>query len=107
NTNPWVLHLCSSAACHYHHKAREDMHGFIHKIISQCKKAMKSLEEREAGGAGKKNCPEEQQLNENSSLNPKPVHSSSSAQNKGAVVCFQQPLCCTGVLTLVGVDPNL
>lgn len=62
---------------------------------------------RRRGAWKEKTCPQEQQLNENSSLNPKRVQSSSSAQNKGAVVCFQQPLCCTGVLTLVRVDPNL
>lgn len=28
-------------------------------------------------------------------------------QNKGAVVCFQQPWCCTGALTLAGLDLNL
>lgn len=64
---------------------------------------MKSL-----GGVGRETkLPREQQLNENSSLSPKRVHSSRNPQNKGAVVCFQQPWCCTGALTLAGLDLNL
>lgn len=64
---------------------------------------MKSREEQEGG----KKVPQEQQLNENSSLNPKRVHSSRNSQNKEAVVCFQQPWCCTEALTSAELDPNL
>lgn len=59
------------------------------------------------GRGGKIKLPEEQQLNENSSLNPKRVHSSRNPANKDAVVCFPQPRCRTGALTSAGSDPNL
>lgn len=64
---------------------------------------MKSREEYE----GKKKLPREQQLNENSSLKPKRVQSSRNCQNKGSVVCFQQPRCCTAAPTSAQLDPDL
>lgn len=55
----------------------------------------------------KKELPREQQLNENSSLKPKRVQSSRNCQNKGSVVCFQQPRCCTSAPTSAQLDPDL
>lgn len=55
--DPFPLHLCSAAARHYHHKAREDMHGFIHKIISQCKRRWNLWRSEKEGGLEGENLP--------------------------------------------------
>lgn len=64
---------------------------------------MKSL-----GGVGRETkLPREQQLNENSSLSPKRVHSSRNPPEQRGCCVFSATLVLYGALTLAGLDLNL